>query len=212
MGITRFFSLAGVLVAGGMLTGCWGDCWCNGGSSKNSQPVAHQDPPVAKAPAQSNSWSNTPYAQDRTSATVAPTNNPQLTTGNFQPGNTVNQSLPLATTNPQSTTPSVDNNPAVPPVPIRTVTGTTSQPTTINIPPAPDATPSAPRVIQLNNSNVTAPSSPVPLPPLPPKATGPASSTSGYTPSQQSSVPVPSETMPGQAKMPTLPPGPVRVE
>jgi hypothetical protein len=25
-------------------------------------------------------------------------------------------------------------------------------------------------------------------------------------------VPVPSETMPGQAKMPTLPPGPVRVE
>jgi transcription factor TFIIIB component B'' len=212
MGITRIFSLAGLFLASGMLTGCWGDCWCTGGSSKNTQPVARQDPPVARQPAQANNWSNTPYSQDRTSAAVTPTNNSQPTTGNLQPGNSVNQQVPLATATNQPTAPSVDTNPSVPPPPIRTVSGTTTQPSTINIAPAPDPTPASPREIQLNNSGVSAPVAPAPLPPLPPKSGTPASSTSGYTPSQPPSMPLPADTLPGQSKMPTLQKGPVPVE
>src|SRR6516164_2717012 len=122
MRIMRTFSLAGALLAGGTLTGCWGDCWCCGGSSKSTPPVARQTLPAATPTAQANGWSNTPNSQDRTSTAATATNTQP---SNFQPGNGVNQQLPIAATSTQATPASVDNNPAMPAAPNRNLSNLT---------------------------------------------------------------------------------------
>jgi hypothetical protein len=99
---------------------------------------------------------------------------------------------------------------------VRTVGGTGSPPTaTSNLsPPQPVVPPPLTQRDTLQpNGALTAPQPPS-LPPAPPTlpATGPASSsTSKYTPPPTTQQ-LPPETIPGQSKIPTLPPGPTPVD
>jgi hypothetical protein len=116
-----------------------------------------------------------------------------------------------STTTQQTAAPAVDPTPSSSPSQIRIVNGTAPASTgsTTIIPQPRDPSPTPPREIQLNNSAVTAP----PPPDLPPPpATGAGSSTSKYTPAQPINPPLPPDTLPGQGKIPALPPGPMRVE
>jgi hypothetical protein len=210
MRIMRTFCLAGTLPAAVLLTGCWGDCWCNSRNTKSPQPVVRQDPPVAKTPAQANNWSNPP-AQAQT-ANAAPDNGSQITPGGYPAGTPVNPPLPTTPAAQQTTAaPPVDPTPGNSSSQIRIVngTGSNSAGSTTIIPQQRDSTPTPPREIHLNDSTVTAP----PPPDLPPPpATNAGSSTSKYSPAQPINPPLPPETLPGQGKIPALPPGPVRVD
>ena len=209
MGMTRAYYLAGLALASGLIAGCGGDCWCNGGSCKGTQPKTSQTTSVSSSAQQSDGWSNRQRSQD---LNVSSATSQQSAVGGQSLVPQGQQSLG------SSNVPAVGSGPVdpTPPAqsPVRPVSGTATPPAATNNPNPPAGTPPVTQRDSWPQSTpITAPSAPALPPPMNLPATGQqSSSTSKYPPLPSSSQPLPAEMIPNQSKIPTLPSGQMPVE
>lgn len=214
MRIKRIFTLAGLALAGGMLTGCWGDCWCTGGSSRGSQPKTTTTATETSSLGQQREGWNKPLRSQELNVANSPTTQPSPAALG---GSVTGQPAQTSSTAPTTASNAVDTAPSVP-SPVRTVSGSVPVGTSNLNPPPPDLPPAATtqRDSRTETSPIVAPQPPSlpPPPPSLPPAGAPASSTSKYTPSLPPATnrQLPPESIPNQSKIPTLPPGPVPAE
>jgi len=223
MGITRAYRLTALALASGMFAGCWGDCWCTGGSCKGTQPKTSQNATAVNSTGQQSDGWNTRQRTQETNVSSAASQQSSIA-GPSDLGQT-RQMQPLGASNLSAATGgSLDSTPAAA-NPVRTVsaTGTPPAPTNVVTPPPPAATSNSnpppgttPPITQRDSwqsPQITAPQAPFPPPP-PPSLTpsGSSSSTSKYSPATPLPNQPPPDTIPNQSKIPTLPPGPMPLE
>src|SRR5262245_5857878 len=97
MGIMRAYYLAGLALASGLIAGCGGDCWCNGGSCKGTQPKTSQNGTAVNSSAQQSvGWSNRQRSQESTVSSAAGQQSPLVRQGD---AGQASQMLPLGASN-----------------------------------------------------------------------------------------------------------------
>jgi hypothetical protein len=194
MRTTRVLGLAGLVLTGGLLSGCWTDsCNCFGGS-KTTLPPANQNPPVATGTTQQPAaWNNPPRTQQPAAAGQQALDIRQQT--DTRPLGTVDTGTGARIPAPSGLVPVGGSQ-------VDPLMGATSGGLR-------DATTTLPTVNQRQtfppSNPITAPQPPTsslpPPPPSLPPVTPPATSSSNYP-----SAP-PMQPLPGQSKIPVLPQG-----
>src|SRR5438876_10080775 len=116
MGIKRILGFAGLMFASGMLTGCWGGSWSNGGSYKGAQPIARQTTPSPSSIAQPSGWNNPQRTQDADADRPTGIQQPSVNTTTPSTG----QPLPATSSVTPASGSSVDTMPSLP-TPVRTL-------------------------------------------------------------------------------------------
>jgi hypothetical protein len=223
MGKMRVLSLASLMLASSMLTGCWGDSWCCGGCKKSEPlasktPPAPQNPPVTTGalPQQQNGWNDRTAAQgtrlpgmqdSNVNSTITPARSP-LTAGDTGTSTRTPATTTIMPTGASQVDPAMSLNPA-PARPAVPAAGLNDQGNTSRLTPLQpmqrDSSSSSNIVTASQPPAGTLPPPPAPLPPVGP----PQANTSNY----QTLPPTPSQLPPldpvpaGQSKIPVLPKG-----
>ena len=194
MRTTRVLGLAGLVLTGGLLSGCWTDsCNCTGGS-KTTLPAANQNPPVATGTTQQpTAWNNPPRTQQPAAVGQQAVDTRQQT--DTRPLGMVDNNLGTRNPAPSGIMP-VGGSQIDPPMGansggLRDATAT---------PPSVNQRQTFPPSNPINAPQAPTSSLPPPPPSLPPVAP-PTTSSSNYP-----SAP-PMQPLPGQSKIPVLPQG-----